>query len=205
MDNFRPPQSKEQLNGQDSDGSGDEGRRTPKQDKMELDDPGSGGGRTTRGMWLLVKRYDAFFELTRLTKCTIAGLRQAPPQRVIFQPDTASSRQPRQTSSHYQSPQPYSSAATTHAYNPASNPNSASFNIETYQPREQLPLTLKVVQTPSLNPGLFQEKVRRMRESLAAKLGQKTSTAVTHKGMMLPGSMLLYIGSDYILDTLLTF
>ena len=52
MDNFRPPQSREQqANGHESDGSGEEERKTtPKQEKMDLDEPGSGGGRTTRGI-----------------------------------------------------------------------------------------------------------------------------------------------------------
>ena len=52
VDNFRPPQVKEQVNGQDSEESGEEGRGTPKQDKMEIDEPGSGSGRTTRGRLL---------------------------------------------------------------------------------------------------------------------------------------------------------
>ena len=51
IENFRPPQSREQqTNGNDSEGSGDEERKTPKEEKMDLDDPGSGGGRTTRGV-----------------------------------------------------------------------------------------------------------------------------------------------------------
>ena len=49
VENFRPPTSRESL-GQDSDGSGDESR-TPKEEKGDLDDPGSGAGRTTRG-WM---------------------------------------------------------------------------------------------------------------------------------------------------------
>ena len=49
VDNFRPPLSREdKANGIDSDGSGDEGTSTPKQEKADVDDPGS-GGRTTRG------------------------------------------------------------------------------------------------------------------------------------------------------------
>ena len=50
MENFKPPQSREPLtNGNDSDLSGDEEHKTPKEEKMDVDDPGSGGGRTTRG------------------------------------------------------------------------------------------------------------------------------------------------------------
>ena len=48
MENFKPPQNRESL-ANESDGSGDEEHRTPKEEKMDLDDPGSGGGRVTRG------------------------------------------------------------------------------------------------------------------------------------------------------------
>ena len=46
VENFRPP-SGNHGNAQDSDGSADESR-TPKEEKMDVDEPGS-GGRTTRG------------------------------------------------------------------------------------------------------------------------------------------------------------
>jgi hypothetical protein len=36
-------------NGNDTDGSGDEGNKTPKEEKVDNEDPSSGGGRTTRG------------------------------------------------------------------------------------------------------------------------------------------------------------
>ena len=50
VENFRPPLVRESLtNGQDSEGSGGEENVTPKAEKMDIDDPGSGGGRTTRG------------------------------------------------------------------------------------------------------------------------------------------------------------
>ena len=49
MENFRPPQNREHAgNGNDSDGSGEEDHKTPKEEKMDLDEPGS-GGRVTRG------------------------------------------------------------------------------------------------------------------------------------------------------------
>ena len=49
LENFRPPQSRDYAgNGNDSDGSGEEDRKTPKEEKMDLDEPGS-GGRVTRG------------------------------------------------------------------------------------------------------------------------------------------------------------
>ena len=48
-ENFKPPISREdKVNGNDSDGSGDEGTNTPKPEKADMDEPGS-GGRTTRG------------------------------------------------------------------------------------------------------------------------------------------------------------
>lgn len=50
MEDFEPPQSREPLaNGNDGEGSGDEEHDTPKEDKMDLDDPGSGGARARGG------------------------------------------------------------------------------------------------------------------------------------------------------------
>lgn len=51
VENFRPPiVGRPSLsNGQDSDGSGAEESKTPKEDKMDVDEPGSGGARTSRG------------------------------------------------------------------------------------------------------------------------------------------------------------
>ena len=50
VDNFRPPLVRMSLsNGQDSEGSEGEESKTPKEEKMDIDDPGSGGGRSSRG------------------------------------------------------------------------------------------------------------------------------------------------------------
>ena len=50
VDNFKPPLVRMNLsNGQDSEGSEGEESKTPKEEKMDIDDPGSGGGRTSRG------------------------------------------------------------------------------------------------------------------------------------------------------------
>jgi len=51
MENFKPPTARETgnlANGHDSEGSGDDEHKTPKAEKMDVDDPGS-GGRVTRG------------------------------------------------------------------------------------------------------------------------------------------------------------
>ncbi|MCJ1309828.1 Chromatin structure-remodeling complex protein rsc9 [Agyrium rufum] len=161
VENFRIPTKVAQQSDQ-SDESGDEAKGTPKPDKMDLDDPGS-MGRTSR------------------------GLRQAPPQRVLFQPDVSSTRQPRHSSTQMQSPQPTPSATAilNHVYNPASNPNSMSFNIASYEPRPQMPLTLRSVLTPSSNHNLFQDKVRLLREANAQRMGRGSPVV---KGMMLPGT-----------------
>lgn len=49
MENFQPP-NRSSLANEDSESEGEEAR-TPKEDRMEIDDPGSGGagGRSTRG------------------------------------------------------------------------------------------------------------------------------------------------------------
>lgn len=60
VENFKPPLVRMSLsNGQESDGSADEEMNTPKEEKMDIDDPGSGGARTMRGKNIakkLVKR-----------------------------------------------------------------------------------------------------------------------------------------------------
>ena len=114
------------------------------------------------------------------------GLRQAPPQRVLFQPDLSSSRQTRHASGHLQSPQPVATtSAASYLSNASSNPNSMSFSIANYEPRPQMPLTLRGVITPGNNPTLFKERQRISREARAGKLG---TSAPSYKGMMLPGS-----------------
>ncbi|MCJ1392901.1 Chromatin structure-remodeling complex protein rsc9 [Xylographa bjoerkii] len=162
LENFKPPQSRDHAgNGNDSDGSGEEDHKTPKEEKMDLDEPGS-GGRVTR------------------------GLRQAPPQRQLFQPDISSSRQTRHTPSNVHSPQPLTqSTNNAYNYNPSSNPNSSSFSIANYEPRIQVPLTLRPVLTPGNNPAMFRERLKKIREAQAAKLGK---TPPSYKGMMLPGT-----------------
>ncbi len=60
MENFKPPAARETgnlANGHDSDGSGDEEHKTPKAEKMDVDDPGS-GGRVTRGNFSSVQLND---------------------------------------------------------------------------------------------------------------------------------------------------
>ncbi|KAF2267519.1 hypothetical protein CC78DRAFT_613955 [Lojkania enalia] len=85
VENYFRPASREaqRLRGEDdSEESDEEGdiKKTPKEDKMDLDEPGS-TGRVTR------------------------ALRHAPPQRVLFQPEM-STRQTRQSTGHLPSPQP---------------------------------------------------------------------------------------------------
>ncbi|CAO2655825.1 Nn.00g046280.m01.CDS01 [Neocucurbitaria sp. VM-36] len=89
VDNFFPPGSREAerlRNGEedseeedDDDGGGGDVKKTPKDDRMDVDEPGS-VGRSTR------------------------SLRHAPPQRVLFQPEV-STRQTRQSTGHQNSPQ----------------------------------------------------------------------------------------------------
>ncbi|KAI9844638.1 MAG: Chromatin structure-remodeling complex protein rsc9 [Sclerophora amabilis] len=160
VENFKPHGIREQsnlVNGDGSDGSEDEQQNTPKDEKVDTDDPGS-GGRVTR------------------------GLRQAPPQRVLFQPDVSSSRQIRHTSASVNSPQP---PAHTNFYGNVSNSNNSSFGPGRYEPRTHMPLTLRPVVTPSNNYGLFKERQRLLREAKEAKDGRPKDP---FKGMMLPGT-----------------
>jgi chromatin structure-remodeling complex subunit RSC9 len=112
----------------------------------------------------------------------MTGLRQAPPQRVIFQPDTGTSRQSR-TSSQTFTPQHVQHSNTPYS---SSNPNSMSFGVGNYEPRQPMPLNLRPVVTPGNNPDLFRDKQRALRESKVTKPNARKSGV--HKGMMLPGT-----------------
>ncbi|KAL8768838.1 MAG: hypothetical protein Q9209_005019 [Squamulea sp. 1 TL-2023] len=115
---------------EDAEPSGDDEVTTPNGgDKMDIDEPGSGTGRSTR------------------------GLRQAPPQRVLFQPDLSSSRQTRTATGHGQSPQPTTAPSAPHSG--ISLPHS----ISSYEPRPPFPLTLRGVTTPANNSTRFYQQV----------------------------------------------
>ncbi|CAO1597040.1 Chromatin structure-remodeling complex protein rsc9 [Xanthoria calcicola] len=125
---------------EDAEPSGDDEVTTPNGgDKMDLDDPGSGPGRSSR------------------------GLRQAPPQRVLFQPDLSSSRQTRTATGHGQSPQP--TTAPTAAHNGPSLPHS----ISSYEPRPPFPLTLRGVTTPANNSTRFYQQMNQQHIGLKRK------------------------------------
>ncbi|KAF6230863.1 hypothetical protein HO173_010979 [Letharia columbiana] len=158
VENFRPPQRSSLING-DSESGGEESK-TPKDEKMDIDEPGS-VGRSTR------------------------GLRQAPPQRIPFQPDVSSSRQLRHSSGHAPSPQPATTAHTGYNYSASSNPNSAQFAIANYEPRPQMPLTLRPIMTPSYNAAMFEERQKLARMARKVELGLISPST---KGMMKPGA-----------------
>jgi chromatin structure-remodeling complex subunit RSC9 len=180
MENFRPSIRRETgmlAGNENSEASGDDG--TPVRDRNGSEDAPGSGGRITR------------------------GLRQAPPQRVLFQPDTQPSRQSRQhvsTTSHPPPmPQPGHQHTPSHAhqhhmpragapysYNPSSNTENMSLAVANYEPRLQMPLTLRPIVTPGNNPSEFARRQKALKEAAAAEPSSK-STSVP-KGMMLPGS-----------------
>ncbi|KAK7433131.1 Chromatin structure-remodeling complex protein rsc9 [Neonectria magnoliae] len=109
------------------------------------------------------------------------GLREAPPQRVIFQPDTGPSRTTRHSSTHHTShqnspaantpqtpshqqgmppmPQPQShqgNRGPSILHHPP-NPEDTSNLVTSYQPRYLKPLQLRAVATPSNAPNEFQK------------------------------------------------
>jgi chromatin structure-remodeling complex subunit RSC9 len=132
--------------------------------------------------------------ISEISELTFLGLRQAPPQRVLFQPDLSSSRQTRNASANMSSP--HSGSQYLGGVNSSSNPNSMSFTVANYEPRPQMPLTLRPVITPGNNPELFKQRQKALRDSQASKGGQ---TAPSYKGMMLPGSEFIAILSYTLL------
>lgn len=147
MENFyRGSRETERLKTGDSDDSDEDGdvKKTPNADRMDVDEPGS-TGRATR------------------------SLRHAPPQRVLFQPET-STRQTRQSTGHLNSPglNGYGTSA-------------AAVAIANYEPRTNIPLALKQVITPSNNLDAYVVSRKKY-------IVNRKNRPVPLKGMMLPGT-----------------
>ena len=141
------------ANGDGSD-SEDESK-TPKADKMEVDDPSSQGGRATR------------------------GLRHAPPQRVLFgQQAESGGRTTRSALGQTDSPTP--------GMNGVYGNSGAAMTISNYEPRTQVPATVKPVWTPSSQPAHYRDLAR----SMLAKRRNARPTGHVRGTPMLPGSEL---------------
>ncbi|GAB7363448.1 hypothetical protein MBLNU230_g3722t1 [Neophaeotheca triangularis] len=159
LENFERPAPKEQQDlqsGDQSDASPEQ--KTPKAEQAEDGEgPGSAtGGRTTR------------------------GLRQQPPQRVLFQPDLTASRQPRGSNSVPQ-PSPTPNYGTNGMMS-HSLTNGASTTLASYEPSQSYPLTLKPVTTPGNNPEYYRNERKRKLEASAGELAKK------YRNIMLPGT-----------------
>lgn len=155
LENYSPRVVEEPENAQpggNSDGSPE--RKTPNGEKTE-EDPGSAS--RTR------------------------GLRQQPPQRVLFQPDLTAGRQARaQTQTSQGSPVP-PAHMNGFAYSNAIL-NGASSTLASYEPSQSYPLSLKPVVTPANNPEYYRSALKRKREAAAGPLAKK------YKNIMLPGT-----------------
>jgi len=104
--------------------------QTPKQEKVEPEDPGS------------ASRYPS-------------RLRQQPKPTLTYQPDPTPPRSSRMRTTN--SPQPASIAAPVFT-SASSNPRDPSFKIENYEPRAAMVMTLRPVVTPGSNPGVFYQR-----------------------------------------------
>lgn len=156
LENFARPVSREAetlANGQGS--SSPEAEKTPKEEKTEGEDPGSASGRTTR------------------------GLRHAPPQRVLFQPETTSGRQTRGQSAQQLEP---TTPGSNGIMNASHLTNGTSHTLASYEPSQSYPLSLKPVTTPANNPEWYRQVKKRKLEAAAGPVAKK------YKGMMLPGT-----------------
>ncbi|POS84250.1 hypothetical protein EPUL_004223, partial [Erysiphe pulchra] len=172
IQNFVPPGKRDGAPNEFSEASGDDG--TPSRERNASEDTPGSVGRATR------------------------GLRQQPPQRIIFQPDTGSSRQPRnisttshtpQAQNHFQNIQQQQAlqiprGAST-SYNPANNFEISS-TVTNYEPRPQIPLTLRPIITPGNNPIEFARRNKILQEN--RKTNGSSRTYRQNKGVILPGS-----------------
>ena len=113
------------------------------------------------------------------------NLRQAPPQRVLFQNDMSTSRQTRNQATMGASPTPSSS----YPYGVSNGISSYSSNLPqtlaNYEPKQQVPLTLRPVTTPANNPEAFKALELARRDRILSKY---TGASAMPKGMMLPGT-----------------
>ncbi|KAL2069518.1 hypothetical protein VTL71DRAFT_14197 [Oculimacula yallundae] len=171
LENYRPVIRREaSALGNDSDASGDEG--TPTRDTMATEETPGSGGRVAR------------------------GLRQAPPPRQMWQPEPQSSRQTRNVAapSHTSTPQQHHNqqqpqnqqlrGAST-SYNPSSNTDNISLAVANYEPRPQMPLTLRQVITPGNSAVEFARLQKVLKDAAAVAHGR---APVSTKGIMLPGT-----------------
>ena len=88
-ENFKVRQDPTPTNGEDMADGVEEESRTPKEEKMDLDDPGSGGGRVTRGEYPF--RFPFLMPHTHAHSRTPTGSASActlPARRVLIQADS---------------------------------------------------------------------------------------------------------------------
>lgn len=162
LENYQRAPTKEErdLVGEDSEPSPEQQKTTPKPeaaggaDATAGEDPGSAAGSRTR------------------------GLRQAPPQRVLFQPDLTSGRQTRGVAQATSSPTPGQSNNILSGL----NLSAASATLANYEPPQSYPLTLKPVTTPANNPDHYRNVLKRKTESQLGPLARK------YRNIMLPGT-----------------
>ena len=125
------PGSRDSLSLQEGQDSGaDEEQITPKKEQPEPEEPGS------------ASRYPS------------RHLRQDPKKTQLFQPDVASSRARNMRSTN--SPQP--APSQTNYTSASSDPRNPSFNIQSYEPRQPMALTLRPVVTPGSHPDIFYQR-----------------------------------------------
>lgn len=190
VDNFAKPSLREDHlgSGAEHDDTEIEVHRTPNNGRTDLEDGETAGARSMRGVQPIDLGFIPFDHLpdeSAYEHCTndFAGLRQAPPQRVLFQNDTTSGRSQRQPSQHASPvPQPPSVYSAANGLHQLSDIPSALAN---YEPKQQIPLTLRPVITLGNNPDIFKANQKALRD---AYLTGTSKPMESTKGMMLPGS-----------------
>ncbi|QDS71915.1 hypothetical protein FKW77_000472 [Venturia effusa] len=155
-------------NGSQEGGSDDEHKTPNASEKMDVDEPGSTGGRMTR------------------------GLRQAPPQRVLFGTQQDGTRPLPRSVGTQQSPTPGQPAV-----NGTYNSNGAAFTIANYEPRSVIPSSVKPVYTPANAPDHYRQIAKKM---LALRKTGRGQTQI-RRPEMLPGTG--FIGPNIYVRALL--
>ncbi|KAF1982097.1 hypothetical protein K402DRAFT_341103 [Aulographum hederae CBS 113979] len=147
LENYVRPSNREAdnlMNGNDSDDSED--GKTPRDDHMDIDDPGSTSGRVTR------------------------ALRNAPPQRVLFNSEMSVGRQTRHSANHGKSSTP-DEFSGHHQAN-----GTYAAKLLKYEPQPIIPSKVQPVQTPQNAPDSFKNMASRV-AALKAARGLKAGIA----------------------------
>ena len=189
LENYRPRGGRELANSTTADEVEAVSTTEPSDEVVDH----SSGGRTARGKkcWAKGRGKPA---PRPAVMCKLmddpTGLRQAPPPRVLFQPDISSARHARPTNSTASAPQPsgasHSTGVAQASMAQASMTPELPSTLATFEPEPPITMPLRPVPTSSNDPAMTDQ--RRNADRLRNRLLGRSNAPVTQHNVILPGS-----------------